>query len=297
MYIDPRHLVQLSFIVESGSFQEAADRIGITQPALSRNIKTLEDRIGITLFDRTSRQAIPTDLGLKLAQSGVTIRAAEEQASHISKLASEGKTGTLRIGATPIIAGHFLTSRIVQFIKERPDCKVNLRVGLVHELRTMLDRAQIDMIIGPRELIDQSNTSTFTHLVDDRVGILCRLSHPILSLKSVRYEDLKRQRWILHSRGSMLRQQTESALLSMGIDKIDIAVETDSIQSVLEIVASTNLISSMPVESTSPYMRDDLTFLQLDHPQFYRPIGIIRRNSLEPNPIYDEFNRLCLRKL
>ena len=217
MYIDPRHLVQLSLIVEAGSFQAAADRIGITQPALSCNMKTLEDRAGIALFDRSSRKAEPTDLGLKLAQAGISIRTAEEQARNLSKLAAEGTAGTLRIGAPPIIAGHFLTSRITRFIVDRPHCKVDLRVGLVHELREMLERAQVDMIIGPRDFIDRSSQSTFTHLVDDRVGILCRTGHALHSLKTIKSEDLQHQRWVSHSRGSMLRHQTEGALIAMGL--------------------------------------------------------------------------------
>ncbi len=294
MYIDPRHLVQLSLIIEEGSFQAAADRIGITQPALSRNMKTLENRIGVALFDRTSRQAMPTDLGLKLAQTGITVRTAEEQASYISKLAAEGTSGTLRIGAPPIIAGHFLSSRISQFIVDRPHCNVDLRVGLVPELRVMLERAQIDMIVGPRDLIGHSNQSVFTHLIDDRVGIICRTGHALQSLKTVSCEALKHQRWVSHSRGSMLRQQTEGALIAMGLETVDIAVETDSIQSVMEIVKSTDFISTMPMKTTSPYLGNDLAFLKLDHPQFHRPIGIIRRNNEPANPIHNEFHDLCL---
>lgn len=294
MYIDPRHLVQLSIIVEAGSFQLAADRIGLTQPALSRNVKILENRVGAPVFDRSSRQAVPTDLGLKLAQSGVAIRAAEEQASYFSQLISEGAAGTLRIGAPPIIAGHFLTNRISRFISIRPDCKVDLRVGLVHELRTMLERAQIDLVIGPRALIDQKNQSTFVPLVDDRVGILCRVGHPLLASKSVGPTELQNLRWVAHSRGSMLRQQTEGALIAMGLEKIDIAVETDSIRSVLEIVSSTDFISTMPRETTGPYLGNELKFLDLEHPQFHRPIGIICRNSELPNPVIAEFQELCL---
>lgn len=294
MYIDPRHLAQLSLIVEAGSFQAAADRIGITQPALSRNMKTLEDRVGIPLFDRSSRKAEPTDLGLKLAQAGISIRTAEEQARNLSKLAAEGTAGTLRIGAPPIIAGHFLTSRITRFIVDRPHCKVDLRVGLVHELREMLERAQVDMIIGPRDFIDRSSQSTFTHLVDDRVGVLCRSGHALHSLKTIKSTDLQHQRWVSHSRGSMLRHQTEGALIAMGLDRIDIAVETDSIRSVMEILQSTDFISTMPMKTTAAYLGDDLAFLKLDHPQFHRPIGIISRNNESSSPIHNEFQQLCL---
>lgn len=294
MYIDPRHLAQLSIIIEAGSFQAAADRIGLSQPALSRNMKTLEDRIRAPVFDRSSRQAVPTDLGLKLAQSGLAIRVAEEQAGNYSELVTDGAAGTLRIGAPPIIAGHFLTSRISNFISERPNCRVDLRVGLVHELRAMLERAQIDIVIGPRALTDRVTEFVFLPLVDDRVGILCHDGHPLLKQKSISPEDLQNQRWVAHSRGSMLRLQTEAALIAMGLEKIDIAVETDSIRSVLEIVGSTSLISSMPRETTGPYLASNLAFVNLDHPQFHRPIGVIHRKNEPMNRLAIEFVEVWL---
>lgn len=292
MYIDPRHLTQLSMIVEAGSFQAAADRIGLSQPALSRNMRTLENRIGAPVFDRSSRRAVPTDLGLRLAQSGLAIRVAEEQAGRYSERVSAGAAGQLRIGAPPIIAGQFLTSRICRFLRDRPDCKVDVRVGLVHELRTMLERAQIDLVIGPRDLADRVAESEFVPLADDRVGILCRTGHDLLASQTIRSTDLERQHWVAHSRGSMLRQQTEGALIALGLERINITVETDSIQSVLEIVGSTDLISTMPRETTRPYLESGLTFLDFDHPQFHRPIGAIRRNSAPLNRAVEEFVRV-----
>ncbi len=289
MNIDPRHLAQLSMIVESGSFQAAADRLGVTQPALSRNIRALESRIGAQVFDRSARRAVATELGRRLAQSGLAIRVAEEQAGLFSQLVSRGAAGQLRIGAPPIIAGHFLSSRLSRFVSQRPECKVDLRVGLVSELRVMLERAQIDLVIGPRALADDIAESTFIPLIDDRVGILCRREHPLFHLDIVTVEDLSRQRWVAHSRGSVLRQQTEGALVAMNLEKIHITVETDSIQSVLEIVSQTDLISSMPRETTSPYLRDTLRFLDTDHDQFHRPIGAIHRNTTSNSKILEVF--------
>lgn len=294
MQIDPRHLAQLSMIVEAGSFQIAADRIGLSQPALSRNIRTLEERIGAPVFDRSARRSVPTDLGLRLAQSGLTIRIAEEQAGTYSELISAGAAGELRIGAPPIIAGQFLTSRISRFISERPSCKVDLRVGLVHELRTMLERAQIDIVVGPRDLADRVSESDFTALVDDRVGILCRSGNPLLTCQTISPEDLQKHLWVAHSRGSMLRQQTEGALIAMGLERIHVSVETDSIQSVLEIVGSSDLISTMPRETTRPYLGTKLKFLDVDHVQFHRPIGIIRRRNAPANRVVDEFARMLM---
>lgn len=295
MYIDPRHLAQLSMIIETGSFQAAADKLGLSQPALSRNIKVLEQRVGAPLFDRSARNAIPTRLGLRLAQNGLTIRNAEVEASNFSELVSTGLAGELRIGAPPIIAGQFLTRHISNFISDRPQCKIDLRVGLVHELRTMLQRAQIDLVIGPQELTEGTSEFDFLPLTNDDVGVLCRCDHPLHLKSEISHTDLENQRWVAHSRNSMLRHQTESALIAMGLVKIDIAFETDSIQSVLEILATTELISTMPKETTRPYLLGKLKFLNITHAQLHRPIGVISPKHSPENRVVGEFLKLLTR--
>lgn len=279
MKLDPRHLAQLSVIVEAGSFQSAADRLGLTQPALSRNMRSMEQRLGTALFQRDGRRSIPNKLGQKLARNGLAIRLAEEQAEISADQSAQGTLGELRIGAPPIVAGRFLTPTLSDFIKRNPICSVELRTGLVHELRSMLERGQIDAVLGPQSLADPSDALRFDHLIDDRVGLLCRAGHPMTTRKSIMASDLESQQWLTHSRGSLLRQQTESAMIAAGIVSIQVVVETDSIRSALEIVSQTDLITTMPRATTAPYLQEDLVFLDFDSPHFHRPLGIVRRKD------------------
>jgi len=271
MKLDPKHLAQLSVIVEASSFQTAADRLGLTQPALSRNMKALEERLGATLFNREGRKSVPNQLGLRLARNGQAIRLAEEQASVLAEQSAHGAVGELRIGAPPIVAGRFLSTVMARFIRENPNCVVEMRTGLVHELRTMLERGQVDLVLGPQSLADPSGSLTFEPLIDDRVGILCRTGHPLTLRKQVMPSDLEAQVWLAHSRGSLLRQQTESAMMA------------------------TDLITTMPMATTASYLEDRLVFLDFDHPQFHRPLGSIRRVASSANPIGDRFLQTLVR--
>ncbi|MCB1407092.1 MAG: LysR family transcriptional regulator [Rhodobacteraceae bacterium] len=289
MKIDPRHLSQLSLIIEAGSFQAAADRLGLTQPALSRNIRVLEERFGAPLFDRTTRKAQPTPMGVRLAEMGHSVRIAEEQASVLSSRATSGTIGEVRIGAPPLIAGHFLTRRISSFLREFNGCHVELRVGVVHELYTMLEHGQIDLAIAPRKLTDKGADISFTFLVDDRLGIMCRRDHPLVRHENPRASDLERQIWVAHSRRGFLRIQTESALLRMGVETIRVGFETDSPQAAMEIVASSDMITAMPKETTRPYLDDGLVFLAMDHPHFSRPLGLIQRSDGPKNQAVANF--------
>lgn len=279
MKLDPRHLAQLSVIVEAGSFQGAADRLRLTQPALSRNMRTLEQRLGSLLFQRDGRRSVPNKLGQKLARNGLAIRLAEEQAEIAADQSALGALGVLRIGAPPIVAGRFLTPTLSEFIRNNPNSSVELRTGLVHELRSMLERGQIDVVLGPQSLADPSDALRFDHLIDDRVGVLCRAGHPMTTRKNIMASDLESQQWLTHSRGSLLRQQTESAMVAAGIVAIQVVVETDSIRSALEIIGETDLITTMPRATTAPYLQNDLIFLDFDSPHFHRPLGAVRRKD------------------
>ncbi|GIX14614.1 MAG: LysR family transcriptional regulator [Paracoccaceae bacterium] len=289
MKLDPRHLAQLSVIVEAGSFQAAATRLGTRQPALSRNMKALEARLGSPLFQREGRRAVPTELARRLASKGHAIRLAEEQAGILAGQAAAGVIGYLRIGAPPIVAGRFLTDTLSRFIKSNPLCSVALRTGLVHELRSMLERGEVDVVIGPRSLADPVDGLVFTFLIDDRVGVLCRAGHPLASRGTVLAADLEAQLWLAHSRGSLLRQQTEAAMIASGVRSMRIACETDSIRSVFEIIAATDLITTMPRATTAPYLGDRLVFLSFDHPEFGRPLGVIHRRGHVPTRLERDY--------
>ena len=289
MKLDPKHLAQLSVIVEAGSFQAAANRLGATQPALSRTMKALEARLGAPLFQKEGRRAAPTSLAHRLARNGLAIRLAEEQAGVVAEQAASGAIGELRIGAPPIVSGRFLTGPIAAFIADNPQCSVEIRTGLVHELRTMLERAQIDLVIGPESLADTVRNLSFDAIIDDRVGVMCRAGHPLVDLAAVTSSDLAAQVWLAHSRGSLLRQQTEAALAASGVRSVRIGCETDSIRSVLEIVAATDLITTMPMATTAPYLEDKLVFLPFKHPRFRRPIGVIRRSGAPLSRLEERF--------
>ncbi len=289
MKLDPKHLTHLSEIVEAGSFQSAADRLGLTQPALSRNMQKLEERLGAPIFQRDGRRSTPNSLGLELARSGLAIKIAQEQASNLADLVTTGSAGQLRIGAPPIIAGKFLTDSISTFIVDNPSCRIELRTGFVIDLHRMLERGQIDIVIGPQSLSDPAVDLDYSLLVDDRVGIMCRNDHPLASKSEISVDDLSTQKWLIHSRNSLLRQQTEAAMIALGIQEMHVLCESDSIRSSLEITSTTDLLTFMPVAPTNPYLGDELTFLNFDHPQFHRPIGIIRRKSTPLSPVAVSF--------
>lgn len=279
MKLDPKHLAQLSMIVEAGSFQAAAERLSLTQPALSRNMRKLEERLNTSLFTRDGRRSIPNEVARRLAQNGIAIRIAEEAASVIANQVSKGVVGELRLGAPPVLAGKFLTPALARFMADNPNCAIELRSGLLHELKAMLKRGQIDLVIGPTSIADPSEKLVFEHILNDRLGILARTGHPVVRRSNVSAAELENQPWLMPSRGSQLRQQAEMALLASGVEKIQVKCETDNIRSALELVENSEMLTPMPRQSIAPYLLGKLEFIAFDHPQFTRPVGAIRRRN------------------
>ena len=78
-------------------------------------------------------------------------------------------------------------------------------------------------------------------------------------------------------------------MMASGVKSMHIVCETDSIRSVLEIIAESDLITTMPRATTESYLENRLVFLDFDHPQFHRPLGSIRRVGSSINPIEDRF--------
>lgn len=280
MQIDPRHLIQLATIVQCGSFGAAAAKLGVAQPALSKNMKKLEERLGAPIFERIGRQSVATGLGTTFARFGLMMLAAEEQAQAYAQHVSTGTAGALLIGTPPSLADHFLAPILTGFLSSHVSCRIELRVGLLVELETQLSSGQINLVIGPSRPHATDLQFETEPLADDMLGIVCRKGHPLTRKADILPRDLEAQRWVAHSRGSYLRIQTEDGLAKFGVTSFDIALDTDSTETAYKAVARSDLITVMPRLPTllSGHI-PGIEFLPLDSTAFLRPIGIVQRAS------------------
>ncbi|HEV2571524.1 MAG TPA: LysR family transcriptional regulator [Beijerinckiaceae bacterium] len=283
MILDPRHLVQLATIVELGTFQAAADALGVTQPALTRTIQILEKRVGSALFDRTTRRAVPTTVGLELAAIGQSIRSATLRARDISQSFSRGQAGRLRIGATPLVAGVFLAPIIRDFLTTHESVSIALSMGLVGELNDTLRKGDIDLIVGPIGLFERSDDLIYETLFDDEIGFFCRAGHPLLRRKTIGAAELNKMRWIMPLRGNLFRFQTDSALEEMGVEQVRVALETLSTEASIEIAKMTDFLTPLSALTISSNAISGLARLPIHSDRLRRPLGAIsRKSALQP---------------
>src|ERR671937_670213 len=100
MLMDTRQLAAFCAVVERKSFSQAAERLGVTQPAVSLQIRSLEERLGTQLLDRSGRRVVPTEAGLRLYRNAQRMLALEDQLLEEVAAEEEGTLrGRLEIGA------------------------------------------------------------------------------------------------------------------------------------------------------------------------------------------------------
>ena len=246
MKLDPRHLVQLASILDSGTLRVAAERLGTTQPALSRTIAMMEERLGTPLFERNRRPLTPTDTCIELAAFGHTIRGAAERADVLSRQIKAGQYGTIRVGAPPFFCDQLLSRIIGKFTLTHPEIRVMLRSDYFPALAKEMTNHRLDLIIGPFELLERQKGLAVERLPQNRYVIVCRPGHKLAERKRITTADLQAATWVGHASESMLSSDMKGTLADLGIDQLNIVFESNSAGALLTIVQQSDYLSMLP---------------------------------------------------
>src|SRR5687767_5622826 len=128
--MDTRQLAAFCAVVERRSFSQAADRLGVTQPAVSLQIRALEERLGQRLFDRSGRRVEPTEAGRRLYRNAQRMLHLEELMLEDVAASDKGRlTGTLDMGASTGPGAHLVPLLLCEFQRSHPELHVALSVS------------------------------------------------------------------------------------------------------------------------------------------------------------------------
>lgn len=187
MHIEFRHLRTIKAIHDEGGLARAADRLNITQSALSHQVKNLEDQAGVELFLRRSKP-------LKLSPAGMRLlRAAERILPEVAALEAEfaglvaGSTGRLHIAIECHACFEWLFPVLEQFRRAWPDVDVDIRPGLAFDALPALQRETVDLVVSsdPEDLPGIS----FQPLFDYEPVFVASPGHPLAAREFVTAED------------------------------------------------------------------------------------------------------------
>jgi len=284
--VDPRHLVQLYTIVEVGSFVAAAERLGLTQPGLSRNIRILEARLGVKLLNRGKHGATPTDEGKVLAAYGRTLRELTQQAATIGTAVQRGEVGELRIGASFSIANGLIAEPVSRFLDRRPKASVRVVPGPTPHLLQDLEAGQLDLVVGGTQLVAEQHGVRFEPLIENQLVVIGRRDHPLGGLDPVPAAALTQARWIVSSQHDPLRIDVESGMASLGLSRENVALETGSTSLVVDVLTQTDFLTMVPSAFAHSLAADGkITRLKLAAKLTLRPIGLAYRSNGDIPPV------------
>ncbi|MGH6963447.1 MAG: LysR substrate-binding domain-containing protein [Phenylobacterium sp.] len=269
-------------VAETRSFSEASRTENVSQPALSRSIRMLEDQLGIRLFDRDTRNVSLTDAGLMLQP--IAERLISDYDAAFSDLAQSisGERGHVTIGVLPSIAAGLLPNVLARFREERPRVEVKVEDTLSDSLIELLQQRRIDFAIGIEP--DADRRLEFQPLFSDEFVLVVRRGDPLDLREPLPWAELKGQRFIGMAAASSVRRTTDIAFARADISHRPL-YECAHISTVGGLIRAGLGVSALPA-STLPMMGStDITSRPLISPTISRTIGIVslRSRSLSPS--------------
>lgn len=268
-------------LLSVGSYTKTADALHLTQPAVSHQIKQLEQEYGIQIFRKGKKGLNPTPEGEILIKYARRVQALdqgvrqelEDSRRHLRRL-SVGITTTL---------GEYLVSQIfVDYCNEHPEVSINIYSDSLNHLHTMLSLYQLDLIIVEGAIQSESYVNVL--LDTDFLCLAVSPQHPFATRTAVTLQELKRERFILRTQSAGTRTLFEEALLRQGenIRDFNIVVETDNITTIKELVSAGLGVTVMAHSACRQEERaGKLSLVPVENMNMPREINIVHRKDFE----------------
>jgi DNA-binding transcriptional LysR family regulator len=212
--MDTRQLQAFCAVVEKKSFSQAAEQLGVTQPAVSLQVRALEQRLGQSLLDRSGRRVEPTEAGRRLYRSAQRMLALEEQL--LDEVgADDGRlTGTLAIGASTGPGAHLVPLLLCEFQRQHPDLHVALSIW---DTQTVIDRVvDRQLELGVVGALRRHRSLEFEPLVRDEIVLAVPPEHDAAG-GTISLDELKEETLIVMQEGAGVRQVVEEELRRAGL--------------------------------------------------------------------------------
>src|SRR5919201_6454703 len=223
--MDTRQLAAFCAVVERRSFSHAAEQLGVTQPAVSLQIRSLEKRLGLQLLDRSGRRVEPTEAGRRLYRSAQRLLALEEQL--LAELGEEAEgelNGRLEIGASTGPGGTVLPVALAEFQQLHPGVHVALQVSDTQRVVEQVARREIELgVVGAAR---RHRGVVFEPFFRDEVVLAVPGGHRFAD-RTVTLEELKSEPLVLMQEGAGVRQVIDDELRGAGMRLRDLDVRLE----------------------------------------------------------------------
>jgi DNA-binding transcriptional LysR family regulator len=250
--MDTRQLAAFCAVVERKSFSQAAERLGVSQPAVSLQIRSLERRVGQQLLDRSGRRVEPTEAGQRLYRSAQRMLQLEQQLlEDVSESAGGELHGRLELGASSGPGETVLPLLLCDFQRDHPAVTVALSVSDTHTVVELVAARELELgVVGAAR---RHRSVVFEPFFRDEVVLACPPGHPFAG-RTISLDELRAEPLIAMQEGAGVRQVIEDELRRAGVRwrDLDIRLELglqESVRSAVRAGYGVTFISRSAIES------------------------------------------------
>lgn len=272
-----RHLQCFIEVVRQGGVVKAADHLSITQPAVSKKLKELEEMLGVALLERSRRGVVLTRYGELFLRHA--LNSADALREGIDRVTRSGETAhaPVVIGVLPTVAALVMPKAVERFKRRMPDTDIRIITGPNTFLLSLLRVSELDLVVGRLADPDQMQGLVFEQLYLEQIAIVVRPGHPIFDVEDP-LKALGQYPIILPPSESIIRPTVEKFLIAHGITANSNRLETVSHAFARSYVRDTDTVWLI---SRGAVARDigegDLTEVLYDARDTMGPVGLTSR--------------------
>jgi DNA-binding transcriptional LysR family regulator len=249
--MDTRQLAAFCAVVDRESFSQAAERLGVTQPAVSLQVRALEERLGQQLLDRSGRRVEPTEAGRRLYRSARRMLQLEEQLLDDVAAADDGAlAGTLSLGSSTGPGAHLVPLLLCEFQRLHPDLHVALSIFDTHAVIERVAARELELgVVGA---LRRHRSLLFEPLARDEIVLAVPPDYPAAG-GSIAVDDLRGESIVVMQEGAGVRQVVEEELRRAGLrmrglgSKLELGLQ-ESVKSAVAAGYGVTFISRTAIE-------------------------------------------------
>lgn len=263
---------------DTGSFQRAAQRVGLSQSAVTKVVRKLEDEFGLQLVEREARSAALTPAGCTLYRRALELgRLADATRSDMVGEAAALR-GSIRLGVVPALLNSVATPVLADVLVGPNDVHLLLSVKHSAELVRMVQEARLDLALcfgvqhTPPDIVRM-------RVARQRYRLVVRAGHP-LEGQAPNLEALSRLRWLLPTPEITVRAEIERMFADAGLGAPDVRLETDASASLLlPLLRRSDLVAVLAEQAVQPIASEGLVVLEVQFEALVGDIAIYHRRQ------------------
>jgi DNA-binding transcriptional LysR family regulator len=293
-----RQLNHLLAIAEKGTIGKAAESLGISQPALTKSIRTLENALQVKLLERRPRGVFLTTYGHAVVARARLVRLHMHDLSSDLQALRAGAAGIVRIGMAQGVASRLIPRATIRLLAKNPSLRVSARTGAVDRLVSLLKAGDIEFAVTPFSSETYGPMVVEDFLFDDRPEIVVRPSHELARYAQLAPQQLADRRWILSGVETPLRRAFDRIFASQNLPPPTPVIESDSVIYTKAILMETDFAAFFPrdeilVEEKAGLLR----CIPVKTNVSARRVGILRRRAETLSPfaqqLVEETKAVC----